>query len=151
MRIAIGSDHAGLDLKNAVRDALSNDSRYEITDMGTYTPDSVDYPDIGRNVAQEVASGKYDFGILICGTGVGITITANKVKGIRAACCSEPYSAKMSRAHNNANIIGFGARVVGLGLALEIVDAFLTTPFEAGTRHEKRVNKINALDCAVEE
>jgi ribose 5-phosphate isomerase B len=119
--------------------------------MGTHTPDSVDYPDFGAIVGRAVAAGEFDLGILVCGTGVGITISANKIKGVRAACVSEPYSARMSRAHNNANIIGFGSRVVGLGLALEIVEAFLQTPFQAGTRHETRVDKINALDCAREE
>ncbi len=151
IRIAIGSDHAGFDLKNNIFDAISSNISYEVTDMGTHTPDSVDYPDFGAIVGRAVAAGEFDLGILVCGTGVGITISANKIKGVRAACVSEPYSARMSRAHNTANIVGFGSRVVGLGLALEIVEAFLQTPFQAGTRHETRVDKINALDCAREE
>lgn len=151
VRIAIGSDHAGFDLKNNIFEAISSNSAYQVTDMGAYSIDSVDYPDIGAAVGKAVANGEYDYGILICGTGIGITISANKIKGVRAACCSEPYSARMSRAHNNANIIGFGARVVGLGLALEIVEAFLDTSFLAGTRHESRVDKINALDSVRED
>lgn len=142
--IAIGSDHAGFPLKESLIADLRAEG-YELHDFGTYSLDSVDYPDFGRQVAEAVASGRFEKGILICGTGIGITITANKVRGIRAGVCSEPYSAKMARAHNNANIIGMGARVVGPGLALEIAKAFLETEFEAGSRHEMRVNKINAI------
>lgn len=151
IRIAIGSDHAGYELKNSIFDAVSSNNSYEVKDFGTDSAMSVDYPDFGAAVGTAVAAGEYDFGIVICGTGVGITISANKIKGVRAACCSEPYSARMSRAHNNANVIGFGSRVVGLGLALEIVEAFLQTQFQSGTRHESRVDKINALDCALED
>ena len=142
--IAIGSDHAGYDLKEVVREALKSEG-HDVQDFGTFSGEPVDYPDIGREVAEAVASGQFERGVLICGTGIGITIAANKVKGIRAAVCSEPFSARMSRAHNNANIIGFGARVVGQGLALEIVKAFFETEFEGG-RHEKRVNKITAIE-----
>lgn len=143
--IAIGSDHAGFPLKESLMADLKAEG-YELHDFGCYSLDSVDYPDIGREVAEAIAAGKFERGILICGTGIGITIAANKVKGIRAGVCSETYSAKMARAHNNANIIGMGARVVGAGLALEIAIAFLETEFLAGTRHEMRVDKINALD-----
>lgn len=145
LKIAIGSDHAGFALKQELAGALRDDG-YDITDLGTHCPDSVDYPDIAVNVASAVSKGEFDKAILICGTGIGITIAANKIKGIRAAATSDVYSAKMARMHNDANIIGMGARVVGLGLAQEIAKAFLDTDFEAGSRHEKRVNKINALD-----
>ncbi len=143
--IAIGSDHAGVSLKESLIADLRADG-YELYDFSVNSVDCVDYPDVGREVAEAVASGRFEKAILICGTGIGITIAANKVKGIRAGACSEPYSAKMARAHNNANIIGIGGRVVGPGLALEIVKAFLETDFETGTRHKRRVNKINAMD-----
>lgn len=143
--IAIGSDHAGYDLKEVIAEELKA-AGHDVQDFGTFSGEPVDYPDIGKAVAEVVSNGQFERGVLVCGTGIGITIAANKVKGIRAAVCSEPFSARMSRAHNNANIIGVGARVVGTGLALEIVKAFLETEFEAGTRHEKRVDKINAMD-----
>lgn len=143
--IAIGSDHAGFSLKQSLIEDLRADG-YELHDFGAYSLDCVDYPDVGREVAEAVASGRFEKAILICGTGIGITIAANKVKGIRAGACSEPYSAKMARADNNVNIIGIGGRVVGVGLAFEIAKAFLETDFEAATRHKRRVNKINALD-----
>ena len=143
--IAIGADHAGFALKESLLADLRAEG-YELHDFGTHCPDPVDYPDIGHAVAEAVASGRFERGIVICGTGVGITIAANKVKGIRAGSCSEPYSARMARAHNNANIIGMGGRVVGPGLALEIAKAFLETEFEAEPRHTRRVDKINAMD-----
>lgn len=143
--VAIGSDHAGFNLKESLLKDLKAEG-YEIEDFGTFSLESVDYPDIAREVAEAVSSGKFEKGILVCGTGVGVAITANKVKGIRACVCSETFSARMSREHNNANIIAVGARVVGPGLALDIVKTFLQTQFEYGSRHEKRVNKINALD-----
>ena len=115
-------------------------------DFGTFSEESVDYPDIAREVSKAVAAGKFARGILICGTGIGMTIAANKIKSIRAGACSEPFSAKLIRMHNDANILGIGARVVASGLALEIVKAFLDTDFEGGGRHERRVAKINALD-----
>lgn len=145
LSIAIASDHAGYPLKEELFAALQAEG-YNIENLGCYSVESVDYPDIAKQLAEAVASGKYDRGILICGTGIGVTITANKIRGIRAGACSEPYSAIMMRAHNNANIIGMGARVVGIGLAIEIAKAFLNTEFESGSRHEKRVDKINALD-----
>ena len=143
--IAIGADHAGFALKESLLADLRAEG-YELHDFGAYSPDPVDYPDIAQAVAEAVASGRFEKGILICGTGVGMAITANRVKGIRAGSCSEPYSARMGRAHNNMNIIGMGGRVVGRGLALEIAKAFLETEFEGGPRHTRRVDKINAMD-----
>lgn len=139
--IAVGSDHAGYPLKQALVDALECEG-YETRDFGSYTDDVVDYPDIARAVAEAVAGGQFDKGILICGTGIGSTITANKVRGIRAASCSDEYSARMARAHNNANILGLGGRVIGPGLAVDVARAFLETEFEWGSRHERRVEKI---------
>ena len=150
LRVAIGSDHAGYPLKEEVANAL-RDNGYDVEDLGTYSLESVDYPDIAVAVATEVAAGRFDRGILICGTGIGMTITANKVKGIRAGAVSDTYSARMARAHNNANVLGMGGRVVGPGLAHDIAKAFLDTEFEGGSRHERRVNKINALDACGEE
>lgn len=149
-RVAIGADHAGYPLKEEVANSLRDDG-YEITDLGTFSIESVDYPDIAVRVASAVARGEFDRGILICGTGIGMTITANKISGIRAAATSDVYSARMARAHNNANVLGMGARVVGPGLAHEIAKTFLDADFEAGSRHERRVNKINALDGCGEE
>ncbi len=143
--LAIGSDHAGFTLKSALIEGLSADG-YLIKDFGAYSTDRVDYPDIADTVSKAVASGQCERAILVCGTGIGMAIAANKVSGIRAAACSEPYSARMSRAHNNANVLGLGERVVGIGLALEIGRAFLETEFESGTRHEVRVSKIGKLD-----
>ncbi|MCE5324758.1 ribose 5-phosphate isomerase B [bacterium] len=143
--IAIGSDHAGYYLKESLIEDLRADG-YQIQDFGTFSLESVDYPDIAREVAEAISSGRFERGILVCGTGIGISIAANKVKGIRATVCSDTFSARMSREHNNANIIAVGARVVGAGLALDIVKSFLETPFEYGSRHERRVDKINALD-----
>jgi len=145
LRIALGSDHAGFPLKETLKQLLESEG-YHPQDFGTFSTDSVDYPDIAREVSEAVASGRFDRGILVCGTGIGMTITANKVPGIRAAACSDTYSARMARAHNNANVLGIGGRVVGPGLALDIARAFLETDFEFGTRHEKRVEKINAMD-----
>ena len=145
MRVAIGSDHAGFELKEYLAEELVK-AGYDINNLGTFNSDSVDYTDFGVKIADAIISGDCELGIAVCGTGIGITIAANKKTGIRAAACSETFSAKMARAHNNANIIGIGARVVGQGLALEIALAFLETKFEAGSRHEMRVNKINSLD-----
>jgi len=143
--VAIGADHAGFPLKEELVRALTEEG-YQPKDFGTFSTASVDYPDVAVEVANAVVSGEFERGILVCGTGIGITIAANKVPGIRAFACSEAYSAKMARMHNNANIIGMGARVVGGGLALDIAKAFLETGFEFGSRHERRVDKINALD-----
>ncbi len=144
MKIAIGNDHAAVDMKNTVAKHL-RDLGYEVVNFGTDTGESCDYPVYGKRVADAVASGKCDLGVLICGTGIGISLAANKVKGIRAVACSEPYSAKMARAHNNANIVCFGARVIGEATALEIIDAFLSSSFEGG-RHSRRVDMITAIE-----
>jgi ribose 5-phosphate isomerase B len=141
MNVIIGSDHGGFKLKGAVKEWLEARG-YQVTDVGTHTEESCDYPDIARLVAKPVAEGKYDRGVVICGTGIGISITANKVPGIRAALCGDTFSAKMSRMHNNANILAMGERVVGQGLALEILETWFSTEFETGGRHEKRVAKI---------
>ncbi|MCL2461622.1 MAG: ribose 5-phosphate isomerase B [Defluviitaleaceae bacterium] len=114
---------------------------HEVTDFGADGPERADYPVFAKRVADAVVSGQFDLGVLICGTGVGISIAANKVKGARACCCSEPYTAKLTRAHNNANIVAFGARVIGVGEAEMIVDAFLNTEYEGG-RHQHRVDMI---------
>ena len=143
-RLALGADHAGLDLKNALAQELGK-LGYEIQDLGTDTLDSCDYPDYGHAVSEAVEEGRADLGILVCGTGVGMSITANRHAGVRAVVCSEPFSARMSRRHNDANVLCLGARVVGLGTALDIVDAFLATPFEGG-RHARRVAKINLVE-----
>ena len=143
--IAIGCDHAALNLKNAVRDHLT-ERGLEVKDFGIYeVGEKCDYPDMAATVAHFVRDGSAELGILICGTGVGMSVTANKVRGIRACCCSDVFSAKMCRAHNNANILTFGERVVGPGLALELVDAFLATEFEGG-RHARRVDLISKVE-----
>ena len=144
MRIVVASDHAGLELKQAVADHVTS-LGHSVTDIGTYTSDSVDYPLYGAAAARRVAAGEFDRGIVFCGTGLGIGIAANKVRGARCATCTEPFSAALSRAHNDANMLALGARVVGPGLALACVDAFLTTDFLGG-RHTRRVAEIGQLD-----
>lgn len=145
MKIAIGCDHGGFELKQSVLEYL-NKNGYEFEDFGTYTADSVDYPDIAIKVAEAVAANEFERGILICGTGIGIGISANKVPGIRCAIVSDPYSAQLTREHNNANMIAFGGRVIGTGLAEMIVEKFLTTEFSNGERHIKRLDKITAIE-----
>lgn len=145
MKIALGSDHAGFQLKNEIIKHLEGRG-IELKDFGTYGgQDSCDYPDYAEVVAHEVVNKNYDFGILVCGTGVGISIAANKVKGIRAALCGDTFSAHSSREHNDANILALGQRVVGVGLAMDIVDIFLKSEFQGG-RHQNRVNKLNNLE-----
>ncbi|MDU2063814.1 MAG: ribose 5-phosphate isomerase B [Sporomusaceae bacterium] len=144
MKIAIGSDHGGLRLKEELKARLE-ERQIEFHDFGAYTEESVDYPDYAKAVAEAVVAGDYERGILICGTGIGISIAANKVKGIRAALCCDVFSAKMSREHNDANILALGERVTGPGLACMILDTWLDTPF-AGGRHERRVGKISELE-----
>ena len=139
--IAIGSDHGGFELKKAVMAHLEKRG-LEYKDFGTYTRDSCDYPEYGRAVALAVASGEFERGIVICGTGIGISIAANKVPGIRAALCGDCFSAQATREHNDANILAMGARVVGEGLALKIVDTFLDTPFTNDERHIRRISLI---------
>ncbi|MCB9597489.1 MAG: ribose 5-phosphate isomerase B [Sandaracinaceae bacterium] len=139
-RIIVGADHAGLPLKGPLVAHLK-ERGFEVEDVGTHGPESVDYPDFGHRVASAVAAGEHELGLLICGSGVGMSITANKHDGVRAVLCSEPYSAAMARAHNDANVLCLGARVVGPGLAEAILDAFLGGAFEGG-RHARRVAKI---------
>ena len=139
--IAIGCDHGGYALKQEVMKHLA-ERGLEYKDFGTYSEDSCDYPVYGKAVAHAVADGDCDRGILICGTGIGISITANKVPGIRAALCGDCFSAEATRRHNDANILAMGARVVGAGLALKIVDTFLDTPFSGDERHVRRINMI---------
>ncbi len=141
--IAIGSDHGGFALKQAIMKHLT-DRGMQYHDFGTYSEESCDYPDYGKAVAHAVADGEYEFGIIICGTGIGISITANKVPGIRAALCGDCFSAEATRLHNDANILALGARVVGEGLALKIVDTFLDTPFSNDERHIRRISKMEA-------
>lgn len=144
MKISIGSDHAGLPLKQEIVNHL-NDKGYETNDIGTFTEESCDYPDYALKVAENVKNKNCDFGILICGTGIGISIAANKVPGIRAALCSDTFSAHACREHNNANILALGQRVVGTGVALDIVDTFLKSKFQGG-RHEKRLAKVAEIE-----
>lgn len=142
--IAIGSDHAGYRLKLAIEGHLKEQG-IPFEDLGCYGPERVDYPVYGQKVAEAVAEGKYRYGIVICGTGIGISLAANKVPGIRCAVCSDTYSAKYTRLHNDANMLAMGERVVGPGLAAEIVDAFLGAEFEGG-RHADRVELIRQIE-----
>ncbi|MBO5270489.1 MAG: ribose 5-phosphate isomerase B [Clostridia bacterium] len=144
MKIAIGNDHTAVSMKRHIVSYLTKKG-YTLVDFGTDTEERVDYPLYGKAVAEAVARGECDLGILICGTGIGISLAANKVKGIRAAVCSETYSAAMTRRHNDANIIAFGARVVGEATAETIVDAFLEAEYEGG-RHASRVEMIRKIE-----
>jgi ribose 5-phosphate isomerase B len=144
MKVAVGSDHGGLDLKKVVDEVLAAEG-IEVIDIGTNSPDPVDYPDYAQKVAEMVRDGSADLGILVCGTGIGMSIAANKVAGIRAALAWDIFTARMARRHNNANVLALGGRVTGPELAKEIVRAFVREPFEAG-RHEKRVNKIARIE-----
>jgi ribose 5-phosphate isomerase B len=146
MKIAIGNDHVGYELKLHIKKYLEQKG-FDVVDYGADSPESTDYPIYGEKVGRAVASGDCDLGVLICGTGIGISLAANKVHGIRAAVCSEPYSAQMARRHNNANIIAFGARVVGTDMAEMIVDHFLNAEFEGG-RHARRVDRLMAIEEA---
>ncbi|MBC7258465.1 MAG: ribose 5-phosphate isomerase B [Chloroflexi bacterium] len=145
MKIAIGADHGGVDLKEVIRQYLESQG-YEVQDFGAHSRESTDYPDFARPVAEAVAGGQFDRGILICGTGQGMAMTANKVRGIRAAVCLDTYSARMSREHNNANVLCLGGRVVGPGLAVDIVDIWLQTEFSDAPRHHRRVEKIAEVE-----
>jgi ribose 5-phosphate isomerase B len=144
MLVAIGSDHAGLDLKEDVIRLLS-ELKHETMDFGTDNPQSVDYPDFGEKVAGAVSTGRAERGILICGTGIGMSIVANKFPGVRAALCNELFSARMSRMHNDANVLVFGGRIVGRDLAREIVRTWMATDFESG-RHADRLKKITGIE-----
>lgn len=143
-KIVIGSDHVGLELKPKIMEYLK-DRGYEVTDVGAYKKDRTDYPIYGRKVGELVANGDFPLGIAICGTGVGISLAANKVPGVRAACVSEPYSASLSRQHNNSNVLCFGSRVVGSELAKMIVGAWLDAEFQGG-RHQRRIDELAAED-----
>ena len=144
MKIGIGNDHSALELKAEIIELLK-ERGHEVVDYGTNSPESCDYHVYGEKVGRAVASGEVERGILICGTGLGISLAANKVKGVRAAVCSEPFTAKMSRAHNNCNILAFGARVVGAELAKMIVETWLDTEFEGG-RHQRRVDMLMDIE-----
>ena len=144
--IALGCDHAGVQLKGAIAELLASRG-VEHRDYGTYDQASCDYPDYAERVGRAVAAGEAERGILVCGTGVGISIAANKIEGVRAALCADTFTAHMSREHNDANVLCLGARVVGTGLALDIVSTWLEARFEGG-RHQRRVDKIHALEGA---
>lgn len=144
MKIALGSDHGGFKLKETIKGFLEEQG-FDFQDFGTFSGESVDYPDFSLKVAEAVASGRFDRGILICGTGIGIGIAANKVKGIRAALCHDTFSARASREHNNANILTMGERVIGPGLAMDIVKIWLDSEFTGG-RHAIRVGKIQEIE-----
>lgn len=147
MKIAIGCDHIGYPMKLHMVRYLQKKG-YDILDCGTDSEERCDYPIFGQRVALQVKGGNVDLGILICGTGVGISLAANKVKGIRAVVCSEPYTAALSRTHNNTNVLAFGARVVGEAVAEQIVDAFLNAQYEGG-RHQKRVDMLTEIEEGV--
>ncbi len=144
MKVAIGNDHTAVELKNHIKKHLEAKG-YTVVNLGADTDESSDYPLYGEKVGKAVASGECDLGVAICGTGIGISLAANKIKGIRAAVCSEPYSARLTRQHNNANIIAFGARVVTTEMAEKIVDEFFGAEFEGG-RHQRRVDMITAIE-----
>lgn len=144
MKIGIGSDHGGFALKEELK-AFMEEKNIEVVDFGTYNTESVDYPDYGEVVAKAVIDGQVEKGVVICGTGIGISISANKVKGIRCALCGDVYSAKMSREHNNANMIALGGRVVGVDLAKEILSGYLDSNFGGG-RHKRRLDKISEIE-----
>ncbi len=144
MKIVIGSDHAGFELKEAVKTKLESEG-YEVLDVGTYSAESVDYPKFGHAVGKAVASGEAERGIAICGTGIGISIAANKVPGIRAGVCHNEWTAEMTKAHNDANVLCFGARVVDQDTAFAMVDKWLGTEF-MGDKHLRRINEIEDLD-----
>jgi len=145
MKIAIGCDHGALELKNVLVDYLQNKG-YEVQDFGTHTLDSCDYPDFAAAAARAVAGGQCEKGIVLCTTGIGVSITANKIKGIRCALLSDVTSARMTREHNDTNMMALGAGIVEQALALQIVDTWLSTEFSHGERHQRRIDKIAALE-----
>ena len=144
MKIAMGNDHSAIELKNIIKEFVESKG-YEVIDFGTNTPESCDYSVFGEKVGRAVASGEADLGIVICGTGVGISLAANKVKGIRACVCSEPYTAKLSKMHNNSNVLAFGARVVGSEMAKMITEEWLDAKYEGG-RHQRRVDMLMEIE-----
>lgn len=144
MKIAMGNDHTAVELKNIIK-AFLEEKGHEVLDLGTNSTESCDYPVYGEKVGRAVASGEADLGIVICGTGVGISLAANKVKGVRACVCSEPYTAKLSRMHNNSNVLAFGARVVGSEMAKMITEEWLNAEYEGG-RHQRRVDILTEIE-----
>lgn len=144
MKIAMGNDHAAVEMKEEIKAYLESKG-HEVINFGTDTHDSCDYPEFGEKVGRAVASGEADYGIAICGTGIGIGIAAGKVKGVRVCTCSEPYSARLSRMHNNTNVLSFGARVVGVEMAKMIVDEWLNNEYEGG-RHQRRVDLLMEIE-----
>ena len=146
-KIAIASDHGGFDLKESIIAHLLN-TDCKVDDLGPYSGDSVDYPDFGIKLAEEVSGGKVERGIVICGTGIGMSIVVNRFPGIRGTLCSDLFTAKLCREHNDSNILVMGGRVIGKGLAAEIVNTWLNTPFEGG-RHQRRLDKINQIDASL--
>lgn len=144
MKIAVGCDHGGLEHKNAIAEHLKSEG-FEVEDFGIYENKSVDYPEIALKVANNIKNGENELGILVCGTGIGMSLAANKVNGIRAAACSEHFSAKYTRLHNNSNILCLGGRVIGIGTALELCDIFVNTEFEGG-RHQRRIDMITEIE-----
>ncbi len=145
MKIAIGADHGAFDRKAEVIEHLQSQG-HEVRDFGTYTPDSCDYPAIGRSVAEAVVSGEYDRGIVMCTTGIGISIVANKVPGIRCALCSDVTSAKLTRMHNDANMLSMGAGIIGPNLTMDIVDTFMSTEFSNEEKHVRRISQIKEME-----
>ena len=144
MKIAIGSDHAGFEAKNAIADYIKG-LGHEVTDFGTYSADSCDYPEFAYKVAKAVQSGEFERGVLVCGTGIGVSMCANKVKGIRCALCTDDFTAEMTRRHNDSNVLAMGARVTPVEKMKDIVRIYLSTDFEGG-RHKRRVDKITAIE-----
>ncbi len=144
MKIALGCDHGGLEHKSEIAKHLTENG-FEVCDFGIYEQVSVDYPDIAVKVCDSIVKGECELGILVCGTGIGMSIAANKVKGIRAAACSEHFSAKFTRLHNNSNVLCLGGRVIGVGTAVELADLFVNTEFEGG-RHQRRIDKITEIE-----
>ena len=148
MKLAIGADHGGVELKQEIVKFLQSVKNIEVSDYGTTTRDSVDYPDYGRAVSEAVSQGTVDRGILICGTGIGMSIVANRFPRVRAALCHDNFTARMSRLHNDANVLVMGERVIGRGVALDIVKAWLETEFE-GSRHQRRLDKIREIEASI--
>lgn len=146
MKIGFGSDHGGYELKMKVMEALSKNDKYSLFDFGSFEGESVDYPDYAKKVCDAYNDGDIELGILFCGTGIGISIAANKIKGIRCALLGDVFSAKMAKIHNDANVIALGGRVIGDQLAIEIVNAFLEEEFEGG-RHQRRIDKISKMEA----
>lgn len=144
--ITVGCDHAGLNLKKIVIAHLE-ERGFEVLDVGTHSTDSCDYPQIAHELCKNIQDGKTELGILVCGTGIGMSMAANKHRGIRAAACSDTFSARLTRVHNDANVLCFGERVVGMGLALDLVDAFVDAEFEGG-KHQRRVDMITQIEVS---